>query len=163
MLYEVITEKRIYESAGTIVSRAVLDGRPVIAKALKPAAAGPSALARYHHEFTINQSLTSSFVVRALRLDEREHRIVFEDVGATALRELIRQGNLGFEQKLAISIQICQALQSIHDEGVIHRDVNPSNIVCAPESELVRLIDFGLASLAPREYPDATQITHLIV
>ncbi len=158
---DLIVEKRIYESAGTIVSRAVLDGRPVIAKALKPAAAGPSALARYHHEFTINQSLTSSFVVRALRLDEREHRIVFEDVGATALRELIRQGNLGFEQKLAISIQICQALQSIHDEGVIHRDVNPSNIVCAPESELVRLIDFGLASLAPREYPDATQITHL--
>jgi len=48
-----------------------------------------------------------------------------------------------------------------HDEGVIHRDINPANVVCNPEAELVRLIDFGLATLAPREYPDATAIAHL--
>ncbi len=154
-------EKRIYESAGTVVYRASLDGRRVIAKTLKPAAAGPSVLARYHHEFSINQSLTSPFVVRALRFDEDEHRILFEDVEAVSLRELIRQGSLTFEQKLAIAIQLCQALQSIHDEGVIHRDINPANIVCNPEAELVRLIDFGLATLSPREYPDPSAITHL--
>ncbi|HTK96719.1 MAG TPA: protein kinase, partial [Pseudomonadales bacterium] len=159
--FELDIEKRIYESASTLVHRGRLGDRPVIIKTLKPSAAGPSAVARYHHEFAVNQSLTSPYVVRALELTEHDSRILFEDVHANALRELIRQGNLTFEQKLAISIQLCQALQSIHDEGVIHRDINPANVVCNPEAELVRLIDFGLATLSPREYPDATAIAHL--
>ncbi|HTO58865.1 MAG TPA: serine/threonine-protein kinase, partial [Pseudomonadales bacterium] len=159
--FDLDIEKRIYESASTLVHRGRLGDRPVIIKTLKPSAAGPSAVARYHHEFAVNQSLTSPYVVRAIELTERDSRILFEDVHANALRELIRQGNLTFEQKLAVSIQLCQALQSIHDEGVIHRDINPANIVCNPEAELVRLIDFGLATLAPREYPDATAIAHL--
>ena len=159
--FDLDIEKRIYESASTLVHRGRLGDRPVIIKTLKPSAAGPSAVARYHHEFAVNQSLTSPYVVRAIELTERDSRILFEDVHASALRELIRQGNLTFEQKLAVSIQLCQALQSIHDEGVIHRDINPANIVCNPEAELVRLIDFGLATLAPREYPDATAIAHL--
>ena len=158
---DLILDKRIYESASTLVQRGRMDGRGVIVKTLKPGAAGPHALARYHHEFSINQSLTSPYVVRAIGLSEAEHRIVFEDIEAEALRELIRQGNLSFEQKLTIAIQLCQALQSIHDEGVIHRDINPSNLVCNPEQEIVRLIDFGLATLAPREYPDGAGITHL--
>jgi PAS domain S-box-containing protein len=154
-------ERRLYESATTIVHRARLADQPIIVKSLKPAAAGPNAVARYRHEFSINQSLTSAFIVRALRLDENAHRILFEDVGGTALRELIRQGNLAFEQKLAIAIQLCQALESVHDEGVIHRDVNPGNVVCNVDADLVRIIDFGLATLAPREFPDSTAITRL--
>jgi PAS domain S-box-containing protein len=159
--FELDIERRIYESASTLVHRGRLGDRPVIIKTLKPSAAGPSAIARYHHEFVVNQSLTSPFVVRAIELSDNDSRILFEDVEANALRELIRQGNLTFEQKLAVSIQLCQALQSIHDEGVIHRDINPANIVCNPEAELVRLIDFGLATLAPREYPDAIAVAHL--
>ena len=158
---DISLDKRIYESAATLVQRGHLADRPVIAKTLKAQASGPNAVARYHHEFAINQSLTSPYVVRALEMADNLTQIIFEDVGAEALRELIRQGNLAFEQKLAIAIQLCQALQSIHDEGVIHRDINPSNIVCSPEAELVRVIDFGLATLRPREYPDATTITHL--
>jgi len=158
---DLILDKRIYESASTLVHRGRADGRSVIVKTLKPGAAGPSALSRYHHEFSINQSLTSPYVVRAIGLSEADHRILFEDIEAESLRELIRQGNLGFEQKLSIAIQLCQALQSIHDEGVIHRDINPSNVVCNPEQEIVRLIDFGLATLAPREYPDSAGITNL--
>ena len=158
---ELDIEKRIYESASTLVHRAHLGERAVIVKTLKPSAASPGAVARYHHEFSINQSLTSPYVVRAIELAGDDHRILFEDLQCVALRELIRQGNLAFEQKLAVAIQLCQALQSIHDEGVIHRDINPANIVCNPEEELVRLIDFGLATLAPREYPDATAVAHL--
>ena len=158
---DLILDKRIYESASTLVHRGRSHGRSVIVKTLKPGAAGPNALSRYHHEFSINQSLTSPYVVRAIGLSEAEHRILFEDIEAESLRELIRQGNLGFEQKLSIAIQLCQALQSSHDEGVIHRDINPSNLVCNPEQEIVRLIDFGLATLAPREYPDSAGITHL--
>src|SRR5262245_8793088 len=88
-------EKRIYESANTLVYRSRLGDRSVIVKQLKPATAGPGAIARYHHEFAINQSLTSPHVVHALELHAAENRIVFEDVGGVALRELIRDA--GFD------------------------------------------------------------------
>jgi PAS domain S-box-containing protein len=154
-------ERRLYESASTVVHRAHLGDQAIVVKALKPAAAGPSAIARYRHEYAINQSLTSPYIVRAIELDEAGHRILFEDVGGTALKDLIRQGLLTFEQKLFIAIQLCVALESIHEEGVIHRDVNPGNVVCNVDTELVRFIDFGLATLSPRELPDATAITRL--
>src|SRR5262249_22612889 len=112
---ELDIEKRIYESASTLVHRAHLGERPVIVKTLKPSAASPGAVAPYHHAFAITQSVTSPYVVRAIELAGDDHRILFEDLQCVALRELIRQGSLAFEQKLAVAIQLCQALQSIHD------------------------------------------------
>ncbi len=158
---EIDIERRIYESASTLVHRGTWAGQSVVVKTLKPSAVSPNATARYHHEFVINQSLTSPLIVRALNISADHTRLILEDAGGESLRELIRQGNLGFEQKLGVAIHTCQALQSIHDEGVIHRDVNPANLLCDPDADWVRLIDFGLATVLPREYPDAASITHL--
>ncbi len=146
-------DRTIYESASTLVKRSQWDGEPVIIKALKPTARNPGSIARYHHEFKINQSLTSPYVCRALAMDEGEHRIIFEDSGACALRELIRGDALALDEKLDVAMALAHALQSIHDEGVIHRDLNPSNVIVVEDSLHVQLIDFGLATLTPREYP----------
>ncbi|MFU8815336.1 MAG: serine/threonine protein kinase, partial [Pseudomonadales bacterium] len=146
-------DRTIYESASTLVKRSLWEGQPVIIKALRPAARNPGSIARYHHEFTINQSLTSPSVCRALFMDDGEHRIIFEDTGSRALRELIQTGDLAIEDKLQIAMSLAQALQSIHDEGVIHRDLNPANVIIDEDALHARLIDFGLATLAPREYP----------
>ncbi len=159
---ELDLQRCIYESANTQVHRALWQGQAVVVKTLKPSATSPNATARYHHEFMINQSLTSAMVVRALALFQQNSQILFEDVGGEAMRDLIRQGQLGFEQKLALAIHACEALQTLHDEGVIHRDVNPANLLCDPDAQWVRLIDLGLATVLPREYPDAAGITQLI-
>jgi PAS domain S-box-containing protein len=158
---ELDIERRVYESATTLVHRGRWNAQAVVIKSLKPSAVTPNATARYQHEFVINQSLTSPYVVRALAITAENTRLIFEDAGGEPLREIIRQGNMGFEQKLSLAIHTCQALQSIHDEGVIHRDINPANILCDPDAEWVKLIDFGLATVLPREYPDAASITHL--
>ena len=152
----------IYESASTLVHRSHRRDRDVIVKVLKEDAHNPHAFARYLHEFQINQSLTSDYVCRAVEYDDDAPRIFFEDVGGTALRELIADGELDWDERVEIAQQIAQALQSIHDEGVIHRDLNPANIVVRLDPLRVWLIDFGLASLNPRPQavPDAaTQLT----
>jgi PAS domain S-box-containing protein len=159
--HELEIERRLYESVSTLVHRGSWRGESVVVKSLKPGAATPNATTRYHHEFVINQSLTSPYVVRALAISPENTRLIFEDAGGEAMRELIRQAQLGFEQKLGIAIHACQALQSIHDEGVIHRDINPSNVLCDPDAEWVRLIDFGLATVLPREQPDAASVVQL--
>ncbi|MBX3705227.1 MAG: response regulator [Pseudomonadales bacterium] len=147
------SERTLYESASTIVRRTSWEGRPVVVKALHPANLSGVALARLHHEYQINQSLTSPHVCRALAFHEFEHQIVFEDPDGTALRELIATDQLSFDERLDVAVGLASALQSIHDEGVIHRDVNPGNVVVADESLAVYLIDFGYATVTPREYP----------
>jgi PAS domain S-box-containing protein len=146
-------DKTIYESASTLVKRSQWDGQPVIIKSLQAAAWNPGSIARYHHEFTINQSLTSPCVCRALAMDEREHRIIFEDTGCRALRDYLLAGSLTLDDKVEIAMSLAHAVQSIHDEGVIHRDLTPTNVIVDEESLEARLIDFGLATLAAREYP----------
>ncbi|MEQ8859363.1 MAG: ATP-binding protein [Pseudomonadales bacterium] len=147
-------DRTIYESASTLVKRSQWDGQPVIIKALKPDARNSGSIARYQHEFKLNQSLTSPYVCRALSMDDGEQRIIFEDSGGRSLRELIRADALSMDERIDVAMTLAHALQSIHDEGVIHRDLNPGNVIVVEESLDVQIIDFGLATLAPREYPN---------
>jgi PAS domain S-box-containing protein len=154
-------ERTLYASATTLVRRSQRGGRPAIVKSLLPTAALGTAIARLHHEYQVNQSLTSPHVCRALAFDEGNHEIIFEDPGGRALRELIDAACLTFDERLDIAAGIARALQSIHDEGVVHRDINPGNIIVTADAAEVYLIDFGFASVAPREYPLADAINPL--
>ena len=154
-------DKKIYESASTLVRRTMWQEQAVVTKALKSNSQTPNAIARYHHEFNLNQSLTSPYICRALAMDDRNPRIIFEDLGGEAMRGTIQLGNLSFDERLDIAVEITRAVQSIHDEGVIHRDLNPGNIILSTDPLAVHLIDFGLATLVAREYPDSEPLAQL--
>ncbi len=158
---ETVVDKKIYESASTLVRRTVWHDQPVVTKSLKASAQTPNAIARYHHEFNINQSLTSPYICRALAMDDRAPKIIFDDPGGESLRTILQSRTLSLEDRIDIAVEITKALQSIHDEGVIHRDLNPGNIIVCDEPLSVYLIDFGLASLVPREYPEAESFHQL--
>jgi len=141
-------------SFATRLNQGAGSAHTVVSKSLKPHAATPTAISRYYHEFAVNQSLTSSYVCRAIGFDERLPEITLEDTGGVALKQLIKEGNLDWDEKLKIATELCNAVQSIHDEGAIHRDLNPANIVVNLETENLKLIDFGLATLASQEYSE---------
>lgn len=71
--------------------------------------------------------------------------LVMEYVDGTDLRSVMRSG-ISSDQALAIVPQICEALQYAHDEGVVHRDVKPENILVDRRGR-VKIADFGLATL----------------
>jgi len=112
-----IVKECIYESNTTLIERAIWRDQKVILKTIKSAAHNPTAIPRYHHEYSINQSITSPYIVRVLHLIEDSFQLVFEDIDGISLRELVTSGTLSFEDKLSISSELCLALQSIHDEA----------------------------------------------
>ncbi|MEM6708581.1 MAG: histidine kinase dimerization/phospho-acceptor domain-containing protein, partial [Pseudomonadota bacterium] len=140
----------LHESNTSLVTRLWRDGRPLICKRLKPTAQTPQAINRYHHEFSVLRSLTSPFVCQALEYDSAEQALYFEDCLGRPLKQLIRDGSLDLERAVDIGARIAEALQSVHDEGVVHRDLNPSNILVTEDGG-VRLIDFALATFAHRD------------
>ena len=73
--------------------------------------------------------------------------IVMEFVdGVDVARLLARQGALTVQEALAVTAEVCDALQYAHDCGIVHRDIKPSNIMVGAHGE-VKVADFGLAKV----------------
>ncbi|MEO1979728.1 MAG: protein kinase [Fuerstiella sp.] len=71
---------------------------------------------------------------------------LMEFVDGVNLRRLIQSGEAKPQQALPIVMQICEALQYAHDQGVVHRDIKPENILLDSVGRL-KIADFGLAKL----------------
>ena len=80
--------------------------------------------------------------------------IVMERVEGETLLPLLKKLPLPVEEVVKLAARIADALQSLHDQGVLHLDLKPSNIMFRPTGEAV-MIDFGLAH--HRDLPDLMQ------
>ncbi|MEM7002919.1 MAG: protein kinase, partial [Pseudomonadota bacterium] len=153
----------IYESTSTSVSRGSWQGQAAVFKALRPEARTPSAISRYQREYDVLRALISPYVCEALDFDDTQWRIILADYQGTSLRDYIALHSPSRSERLHIALQLAEAVQSIHDEGVTHRDLNPANILIIPPREDgevdVKLIDFGLASLNRFEAANADVTT----
>ncbi len=148
---------RLYESSKSLVYRAVReeDKRSVILKVLKPEYSSRTEFARYKQEYEIVRSLKLEGVISAYSLEKYENTqaIAFEDFGGQSLKILMAERNLTLSEFLAIALNLTETLGQIHAANIIHKDINPSNIVFNPETGQVKLIDFGIATVLSRENP----------
>jgi PAS domain S-box-containing protein len=148
-------EKR-YESSRSLIYRAIRnsDGIPVMLKVMRQEYPSPSTIARFQLEHEILQRLNLAGVIKAYRLEtyQQSHIIVLEDFGGISLQEWLRNHRFTLEAFLVFAIQITSTLGSIHQHQIIHKDINPSNILLGENA--VKLIDFGIATVLSRETPE---------
>jgi predicted ATPase/signal transduction histidine kinase len=127
-------------------ARRASDGRQVVLKIARPGGLGGVDMLRREHE--ILQLLDGRGAVRALSLDSFEGApaLVLEDAGPHSLGDLIRQKRgLGVDMFLELALPIAKIVEHIHQCSVVHRDINPSNIVL-DDALRPTLIDFGIAT-----------------
>jgi len=153
---------QIYESENSLIYQGVRqqDHLPVILKLLKHDYPTPTTLTRYKQEYDIIRSLNLSGIIQAYALEDYQSNLilVLEDFGGISLKQWLIQ-NQTEQQKMSLSvflpiaIQIAETLGRIHAANVIHKDINPANILFNPKTEQVKIIDFGIASIFTRETP----------
>lgn len=146
---------RLHDGGSTLVYRAIRDAgsRPVVLKLLRQEALSRENLASLQHEFALLQRLDSDHVVHALTLDRSGAApcLVLEDCGGEALDRILARNAATLGQSLELAIGITRGLVAIHDAGIIHKDINPSNILHDPASGMVKVMDFNIATTMNRE------------
>jgi serine/threonine protein kinase len=126
-------------------------GEAVAIKALHPdLGIDPTLLERFRQELRLARRITHRNVVRTYDLGEVDgvYYITMELVRGTTVATLIREaGKLDVPATLTIGKQVCRALEVAHEEGVVHRDIKPQNLLVDP-SGFLKVMDFGIARLA---------------
>src|SRR5215467_5600213 len=121
---------------------------------LSPVSSRPSieTLRKIDHEYSMKAELDAAWAVRPLDLSRWDDKkaLVLEDVGGEPLSRLIR-GPMETKPFLWLAIALANAIRQVHMRDVIHKDINPSNVLVSPESSRVWLTGFGLASRLRRE------------
>ncbi|MFE4105096.1 trifunctional serine/threonine-protein kinase/ATP-binding protein/sensor histidine kinase [Almyronema epifaneia] len=149
-----ITEQ-LYSGSRTVVYRAVKTNsqQPVVIKMLQRDYPTFSELVQFRNQYTIAKNLNLPGVVQPLSLESvgGGYALVMEDWGGVALSKYMQQQSLHLADVLTIALQLADILHGLCQHRVVHKDLKPANILIHPETKQVKLIDFSIASLLPRE------------
>lgn len=135
-------------------------GRNVVLKTGGQDCMAPEATERLRREFRLMQLVDSPHVVKAVGeivLDGR-YCLVEEHCPGTTLSRLLKQGPLGMREFFLIAQQVVAGLCDLHEAGVVHKDVNPSNIVYDAESGRTVLLDLGISTEFAHEQAEGTRL-----
>lgn len=154
----IIVQAKIYESEKSLVYRGMYEQKqiPAIIKVLKSDYPSITELNQYKQEYEITKQLNIPGVIKAYSLEKYQNTLVMilEDFGGESLKKLVRSSQkITMVEFLEIAIKIVEILGAIHNANIIHKDINPSNIVYNRESEQIKIIDFGIATVLNRENP----------
>ena len=125
--------------------------RFVALKVIRPELANqPEVLQRFKQELILARQVAHKNVIRLVDLGEADgiKFISMDYIEGQDLRSFLKEkGKLTPQEAKAIIVQVCQALEAAHSEGVVHRDLKPQNILI-DANEKATVMDFGIAHSA---------------
>ena len=152
---------KLHESGETLIFRGLrtADKKRVVLKCINPANRRRIEIAEFEREYEITRRFDDPRIVPCLGMERPcscSAAMIFEDIQGVSLDRID-----GFERNdivpiLKTALDIAAAIGRIHSHGIIHNDINPSNIILNPRTGRVNIIDFGLASQVTGETPSPT-------
>jgi predicted ATPase/signal transduction histidine kinase len=138
------------------------NGQPVAIKLLRNDFPCFNELVHFRNQYVIAKNLEIPGSVKAYSLEtyQNHYALVMEDFGGISLSSYLDRlaseskeplEGLPVSEFLPIAIQIANSLDGLYRHHVIHKDLKPANILINPSTKQVKLIDFSIASLLPRE------------
>jgi diguanylate cyclase (GGDEF)-like protein len=154
-------EHLLYRSNRTVVTRRVpADGAECV---ILKQAIGLEAASRLQREGTILRRLRHvAGVARLAAVAAPPDTLVLRDDYGTPLSQIISERLPGLAAALDIACTLARIVEAMHHAGVIHKDINPSNILVSEPHGAVTLIDFNIASTVGEERPGFTHQNHIV-
>ncbi|MBN3923463.1 ATP-binding sensor histidine kinase [Nostoc sp. NMS4] len=151
--------EQLYNGSRTLVYRGdrETDRKPVVIKLLKNPYPSFSELLSFRNQYTIAKNLNSPLIIQTYSLEpyQNGYALVMEDFGGISLKDYFTSPETrnitSLKEFLEIAIALCNTLDILYRSRIIHKDIKPANILINPETKQVKLIDFSIASLLPRE------------
>jgi serine/threonine protein kinase len=166
----------IYETSRTQIYRGKRqsDQRAVVVKLLQAEYPTLRDLVQFRNQYAITKSLNLPGVVQSYSLDDYHNgfALVMEDFGGISLRDYFHHADsqirspqrpssslsdfasyqgANLNEVLAAAIQLVQILEGLARHHVVHKDIKPQHILISPNTLQIKLIDFSIASLLPKE------------
>lgn len=148
-------EKEIYHSANStlyLAKKEVVDngniGQKFVLKQLRKEFPTPEEIARFKREFEITRSLQEEGIIKVYELLKYQNTyiIVLEYFEGDSIANFLSSNTFAVNEVLPIAISIAESLGNVHKNKIIHKDINPFNIVWNLKTGKVKIIDFGISS-----------------
>ncbi|MEA5571388.1 AAA family ATPase [Calothrix sp. UHCC 0171] len=151
--------EKIYHGSRTLVYRAFRENDllPVVIKLLKNPYPNFSELVQFRNQYTITKNLHFPGIIQTYSLEayENGYMLVMEDFGGISIKDYFDSRQIQdvtfFQEFLQVAISLCDILDFLYRRNIIHKDIKPANILINPDTKQVKLVDFSIASLLPRE------------
>lgn len=124
------------------------DHLPVVIKTLAMEFPAREDLAQLRHEYAILHELKLPETAQAVGLEKMQNglALVLEELTGQSLHDLLESRRLNIVQSLSIAKAIADGLVKIHAQSIVHRDINPKNIIVELGTQRTYIIDFGIAT-----------------
>jgi histidine kinase len=145
----------IFKSYKSVIYRGKrnADNLPVIVKILNCEYPQDKEISAFFREFEITQKLTGSKIIRVYSIEKynNSYAMVMEDIGGMSIAQNIQNVKLNFIEKISLAIEIAELLIQTHQQNIIHKDINPTNIIWNRSNNQIKLIDFGISTELTKE------------
>jgi PAS domain S-box-containing protein len=139
------------------------DQRPVIIKTLILDYPLLKDLGRLQYEYKLTKDWEEEGLIRSYALvpHQNSQALILQDIGGTTLKKLVADHRLALGEFLTLALAFAKSLGRVHQHHLIHKDINPTNLVVNPDTGKVQIIDFGISSQLLRESTKIQNPGHL--
>ena len=145
----------LYQGMRTLVYRGkhASNDQPVIIKVMRNSNPSFNELVKFRNQYVITRNLSHPQIVKPLALENygNGYALIMLDSGAIALSNYWQRSDRSLTEFVSIALQLSEALHYLSQQRIIHKDIKPNNIIIHPKTKQVKLIDFSISTLLPKE------------